>query len=304
MADLSVNIAGVGFKNPLIAASGCFGFGREYEEFYPLSLLGGISTKGMTRNPRDGNPPPRVAETRGGMLNSVGLQNPGIEYFIQHELPYLRQKNTVIIANIAGFTIDEFVQMAEMLDTTDVDMLELNISCPNVKQGGVSFGICRDNAAAVVSAVRAVTSKPLMVKLTPNVTDIADIARAVEFAGADAISLINTLLGMRIDIDTRRPILRNNVGGLSGPAVFPVALRMVWQVAKAVEIPVIGLGGISTPRDALEMIIAGASAFQVGTELFSDPDCPAKILSGISEWMDQNGIESIGEIKGTLKIWE
>ena len=242
MADLSVNICGVEFKNPVIPASGVFGYGREYEELFSLSELGGIATKGTTITKRNGNPSPRIAETPSGMLNSVGLQNPGIDKFISTELPNLMTKDTVILANIAGSTADECVEIAQKLDKTDVHMIELNISCPNVKQGGMAFGATCEGAASVTKLVRKATKKPLVVKLSPNVTNIAEIAKAVEAEGADAVSLINTLLGMRIDINTRRPILKNNMGGMSGPAVFPVAVRMVWQTANAVKIPLIGMG--------------------------------------------------------------
>ncbi|MDE7226319.1 MAG: dihydroorotate dehydrogenase, partial [Ruminococcus sp.] len=255
MADLSVNICGVDFKNPVIPASGVFGYGREYEEFFPLDKLGGIATKGTTIHRRTGNISPRIAETPAGMLNSVGLQNPGIDHFISTELPYLLTKNVTILANIAGSTPEECAETASKLDDTDVHMIELNISCPNVKQGGAAFGTDCRMAEEVTRKVRESTKKPLVVKLSPNVTSITDIAKAVESAGADAVSLINTLLGMRIDINTRRPVLHNNVGGLSGPAVFPVAVRMVWQGANAVKIPVIGMGGISSGRDAVEMMI-------------------------------------------------
>ena len=303
MSNLNINIAGVEFKNPLIAASGCIGFGREYEKFFPLSALGGISTKGTTYAPRNGNEPPRVAETSSGILNSVGLQNPGIDAFIDEELPYLSAQNTVVIANIAADTIEQFSEMAAKLDNTCVDMLEINISCPNVKQGGMAFGVCANTAANVTRAVRKSTTKPIVLKLSPNVTDITEIARAVESEGADAVSLINTLLGMRIDIKTRRPILRNNIGGLSGPAIFPVALRMVWQTANSVKIPVIGMGGISTAEDAIEMMMAGATAFQVGTALFGDPLCCVKIIDGINTWADENKIKNISNITKTVKRW-
>ena len=278
MADLRVKIAGVELKNPLIAASGTFGFGQEYQEFYPVSTLGGISCKGITLQERGGNPPPRVAETPAGMLNAVGLQNPGIEHFIREDLPWLKQQDVVVIANIAGNTPEDYCEMAEKLSASDVDMIELNISCPNVKQGGVQFGTSCAGVEGITAAVREHCTKPLIVKLSPNVADIGEIAAAAEFAGADAVSLINTLTGMRIDIHTRRPILRNNTGGLSGPAVFPVAVRMVWQAASRVKIPVIGLGGISTWQDAVEMLLAGASALQIGTALFTDPYAPVKIL--------------------------
>ena len=303
MADLSVNVAGIDFKNPVIPASGVFGYGREYEEFYPLSKLGGISTKGTTGQMRTGNLAPRIAETPMGMLNSVGLQNPGIDRFISHELPNLMQKDTVIIANIAGSTPEECAEVAAKLDETDVHMIELNISCPNVKQGGAAFGVSCEGASAVTKIVRNATKKPLIVKLSPNVTDIASIAKAVEAEGADSVSLINTILGMRIDINTGRPVLRNNCGGMSGPAVFPVAVRMVWQVATAVKIPVIGMGGISSGRDAIEMMMAGASAVQVGAAIITDPFAPVKIIEEMNQFLDEKGISSVKDIIGSVKPW-
>ena len=303
MADLKVNVAGVEFQNPLIAASGTFGFGREYGEFYPLEKLGGISCKGITLERRDGNPPPRIAETPSGILNAVGLQNPGVDAFIRDDLPWLKQQNTVVIANIAGNTPDEYCKMAEKLSETEVDMIELNISCPNVKNGGVQFGTSCESVGAITAAVRKHCKKPLIVKLSPNVTDIASIAMSAEAAGADAISMINTLTGMRIDINTRRPIIRNNTGGMSGAAVFPVAVRMVWQVANAVKIPIIGMGGITTWEDAVEMLIAGATALQIGTVLFTDPYAPVKISEGLNSFLDKNGIKSVAELTGTVKPW-
>ena len=303
MADLHVNLAGVTLANPLIAAAGTFGFGREYGELYPLSTLGGISCKGLTLRERPGNPPPRIAETPGGMLNAVGLQNPGVESFIAHELPWLRQQGTVVIANIAGNTPEEYREMAERLSETDVDMIEMNISCPNVKQGGVQFGTTCEGVTAVTSAVRRSCKKPLMVKLSPNVSDIGEMAAAAEAAGADAVSLINTLTGMRIDIRTRRPIIHNNTGGLSGPAVFPVAVRMVWQAAQRVKIPVVGLGGISTWQDAVEMLLAGAAALQIGTVLFQDPYAPVKILEGLSRFLEEEGLSSVTELTGAVRPW-
>ncbi len=303
MSNLSVRFAGVDFKNPLIPASGAFGYGREFEHFYPLSTLGGISVKGTTGTKRHGNLPPRIAETPSGMLNSVGLQNPGIDHFIRIELPNLKTKDTVIIANIAGSTAEEYREIAEKLDGTDVDMIEVNISCPNVKAGGAAFGVTCEGAAQITKIVRDVTKKPVMMKLSPNVTNIAEIAKAVEAEGADAVSLINTLLGMRIDIKTRRPILHNNVGGLSGPAVFPVAVRMVWQVANAVSIPVCGMGGISTWQDAVEMMMAGASTFQIGAALFADPMAPVKIIEGLEKYVRDNGLSNLQEIVGTVKPW-
>ena len=303
MADLTVNIAGGGFKNPVITASGTFGFGREYSEFYPLREIGGLSCKGITLKPRMGNPPPRIAETPSGILNAVGLQNPGVDHFIEQDLPWLKEQETVVIANIAGNTPEEYAQMAEKLSESSVDMIEMNISCPNVKHGGVQFGTSCQSVGAITREVRAHCKKPLMVKLSPNVSDIAEIARAAESEGADALSLINTLTGMRIDINTRRPIIRNNTGGLSGPAVFPVAVRMVWQTAGAVKIPVVGMGGISTWRDAVEMMLAGASAIQVGTALFSDPYAPLKIKEGLNRYLDDQGIASVTELAGMVKPW-
>ena len=303
MADLSVKVAGVSFNNPLIAASGTFGFGREYNEFYPLEKLGGISCKGITLKRRDGNPPPRIAETPSGILNAVGLQNPGVDAFINDDLPWLKQQNTVVIANIAGNTVDEYCQMAEKLSETDVDMIELNISCPNVKEGGVQFGTSCESVGNITAEVRKHCKKPLIVKLSPNVTDIASIAQSAEANGADAISMINTLTGMKIDINTRRPIIRNNTGGLSGAAVFPVAVRMVWQVSNAVNIPIIGMGGITTWEDAAEMLIAGATALQIGTVMFSDPYAPVKINEGLNKFLDDNGIKSVTELTKTVKPW-
>lgn len=303
MADLSVNLCGVTFKNPIIPASGVFGYGHEYEEFYPLSKLGGIATKGTTGTRRTGNLAPRIAETPSGMLNSVGLQNPGIDAFIEKELPYLLTKDTVILANIAGSTPEECAEVAAKLEPTDVHMIELNISCPNVKQGGAAFGTSCTMAAQVTAAVRKATTKPLVVKLSPNVTSITDIAKAVEAEGADAVSLINTLLGMRIDIRTRRPVLHNNVGGLSGPAILPVAVRMIWQVANAVSIPVIGMGGVSTGEDAVELMMAGACAVQVGMACFTDPYAPVKIIDGMNRFLDENNIAAARDIIGAVKPW-
>lgn len=303
MADLKVTVAGVELANPLIAASGTFGFGREYAEFYPLSTLGGISCKGITLQERPGNPPPRIAETPSGMLNAVGLQNPGVDHFIREDLPWLREQGTRIIANIAGNTPEDYCAMAEKLSDSDVDMIEMNISCPNVKQGGVQFGTSCEGVGSITAAVRKHCKKPLMVKLSPNVSDIGEIAAAAEAAGADAISLINTLTGMRIDIRTRRPIIRNNTGGLSGPAVFPVAVRMVWQASQRVKIPVVGLGGIATWQDAVEMLLAGATALQIGTVLFTDPYAPVKILDGLNRFLDEEGLSSVTELTGGIRPW-
>lgn len=303
MNRLSIDFCGVNFKNPVIPASGTFGYGREYEQFYPLSRLGGISVKGTTLNRREGNPGPRVAETPSGMLNSVGLQNGGVKKFLEYEMPNLVTKDTRIIANIAGATVEECAELASMLEGSAVDLIELNISCPNVKAGGAAFGTDCTIAGQVTKAVKDATSKPLMVKLSPNVTSITDIAKSVEANGADAVSLINTLLGMRIDIKTGRPILKNNVGGLSGPAVFPVAVRMVWQVANAVNIPVMGMGGVATWEDAVEIMMAGASAVQVGAAIFNDPYAPIKIIDGLEKYCIDNNIDNISQIVGTVKPW-
>ncbi len=303
MKDLSVKVAGVTFPNPVIAASGTYGFGEDYAPLYPLNKLGGISCKGTTMNEKPGNIPPRIAETTAGMLNAVGLQNPGVEVFVNKYLPKLKKEGNVIIANVAGATLDDYRNIAERLDSTDVDMIELNISCPNVKQGGATWGTSCEGASTVTKAVRAVTKKPIMVKLTPNVTNVVEIAKAVEAEGADCLSLINTLLGMRIDIRTKRPILHNNVGGFSGPAIFPVAVRMVWQVANAVNIDVVGMGGISTAEDAIEIMMAGAKAVQMGTAIFTDPYSPLKVIDGIEKYMIENNIENLSEITGSVKPW-
>lgn len=303
MSDLSVNICGVKFNNPLIAASGTFGFGREFSEFYPLEKIGGVSCKGITLKERMGNPPPRIAETESGILNAVGLQNPGVDHFIENDLHWLKEQNTVVIANIAGNTVEEYCAMAEKLSDTEVDFVELNISCPNVKSGGVQFGTSCESVGNITAEVKKHCKKPLMVKLSPNVTDIAEIAKSAEYSGADVISMINTLTGMRIDINTKRPIIRNNTGGMSGPAVFPVAVRMVWQVYNAVNIPIVGMGGISKWQDAVEMLIAGASALQIGTVLFNDPYAPIKINDGIERYMEENNISSISELTGSVIPW-
>jgi dihydroorotate dehydrogenase (NAD+) catalytic subunit len=301
--DLSVKAAGVQFINPIIAASGAYGYGDDYKDLYPLNLLGGISCKGTTLHKRLGNPTPRIAETPSGILNAVGLQNYGVDYFIKTLLPKIKEEANVVIANLAGEAVEDYIATAEKLDKTDIDMIELNISCPNVKQGGATFGVSREGASLVTKAVRKATKKPLMVKLTPNVSDITEIAKAVESEGADAISLINTLLGMRININTRRPVLKNNVGGLSGPAVFPIALRMVWQVTNSVNIDVIGMGGIACANDAIEMMLAGAKAIQIGTAMFTDPCLPLKILEGIERYMTENEIDSLAEISGKVEAW-
>ena len=303
MIDMSVELAGVRLKNPVITASGTFGFGREYGEFVDLNELGAICVKGLTLLPRQGNPPPRIAETPSGMLNSVGLQNPGVEYFVKKELPFLKGFNTIVIANISGNTAEEYCKMADIISNSDTDMVELNISCPNVKAGGVAFGTDPCVVEEITAVVRKHCKKPLIVKLSPNVCDIAMIARAAERGGADCISLINTITGMVIDIETRRPILKNNIGGLSGPAVKPVAVRMVWQAAKAVKIPIIGMGGISSGEDAVEFMLAGASAVSVGTYNFIDPYACIKVRDGIKEYMEGHKCNSIKDIVGTVQTY-
>ncbi len=296
----AVEIAGVKFKNPVLTASGTFGFGREYAEFYDLSKLGGIMVKGLTLKPRNGNNAPRIAETPAGILNSVGLQNPGIDAFIAEEVPFLRQFDLNIIANIAGNTIEEYCEMAEKIGK-NADMIEMNISCPNVKEGGVAFGTVASTVFEITQRVKKCAKIPLIVKLSPNVTDITEMAKAAQSGGADAISLINTLLGMRIDIKTAKPILANNVGGLSGPAVFPVALRMVWQAASAVKIPIIGMGGVSSCEDLIEMMQAGASAVAIGTANFGKPTASADIAEEIPKYMRENGIGNVNDIIGIVK---
>ncbi|MCI5739672.1 MAG: dihydroorotate dehydrogenase [Ruminococcus sp.] len=303
MADLRVNIAGVEFKNPVITASGTFGFGQEYARIYDISRLGGISCKGTTLHERPGNPAPRIAETPSGILNSVGLQNPGVDAFIRDDLPFLKKQNTVVIANIAGSQVEDYVETVRRLQGSGVDMIELNISCPNVKEGGVSFGTSAKSVENITKQVKAVAEQPLMIKLTPNVTDITETAAAAEAGGADAVSLINTITGMKIDINTRRPILKNNTGGMSGAAVFPVALRMVWQVANRVKIPVVGMGGITNWQDAVEMLLAGASAVQIGTANFTDAYTPLKVIAGINEYLDEHGEKSVSDIVGKVQVW-
>ena len=303
MNKLSVKIAGIEFKNPVITASGSYGFGREYSEFYPLSRLGGISLKGTTIAPRMGNEPPRIAETPSGILNSIGLQNPGVDALIADELGWLSNQDTVIISNIAGSSVEDYAAVAERLEGQKVDMIEVNISCPNVKSGGMAFGTDPAVAAEVTKAVRRSTSKPVIMKLSPNVTDITEIAKAVEAEGADAVSLINTITGMRIDINTRRPILKNNTGGMSGSAVFPVAVRMVNEVYRSIKLPIIGMGGISTWQMAVEMMLAGASAVQVGTAMFSDAYAPIKIIDGLEKYAESAGFENISEITGKVNLW-
>lgn len=300
LLDLSVDIAGVRLNNPVMTASGTFGSGKEYSEFIDLNKLGGLVVKGIATNPWPGNPAPRIAETYGGMLNSIGLQNLGVEHFIKDDLTFLAQFDTKVIVNIIGRTIDEYCQVAERLSDTDIDMIELNISCPNIKEGGVAFGTNCNNVEDVTREVKRVCKKPLIVKLSPNVTDIGEMARAAEAGGADAISLINTLLGMAIDIHRRKPILANVTGGLSGPAVKPVAVRMVRDVAKAVKLPIIGMGGIMTGDDAIEFIMAGATAVAVGTANFINPTATMDIIQGIKKYCDRYGIKDLAEIRGIV----
>ncbi len=301
MANLKTNIGKLSFKNPVWTASGTFGFGPEYEDFIDISRLGAIVVKGITGKERQGNPYPRMAETPSGMLNAVGLQNKGIDYFIENIYPEISKYDTQIIVNVNGGTIEEYCEVAEKCDKLDkIEAIELNISCPNVKQGGMIFGTHCPSAMSVTDAVRKSFSKTLIVKLSPNVTDIVEFAQAVESCGADSISLINTLVGMAIDVNTRRPMLSTVTGGLSGPAVKPVALRMVWQVAKAVKIPIIGMGGIMNATDAIEFFLAGASAIQVGTANFINPAVTMEILDGIVEYMDTNSYENLNDLVGSL----
>ncbi|OPY06840.1 MAG: Dihydroorotate dehydrogenase B (NAD(+)), catalytic subunit [Syntrophaceae bacterium PtaB.Bin095] len=300
---MAVSIGGLRLKNPVMTASGTFGYGDEYAPYVDLNCLGAVVVKGLSLEPRAGNPPPRIMETPCGMLNAVGLQNIGVKAFIREKLPFLRDHDVAVVANIFGESVEEYAAVAELLGRAEgVHALEVNISCPNVKRGGVAFGTDPDMAAEVTRAVKAATGLPVIVKLTPNVTDIAGIAAAVEAAGADAVSLINTLTGMSVDIERRVPHLRNVTGGLSGPAIRPVALRMVWQVARRVSIPVIGLGGIMTARDALEFLIAGARAVQVGTAHFVQPCACEEVLSGIEAYLERHGIEDVNDVIGSLKI--
>ena len=302
MADLSVNIGKLGMKNPVMTASGTFGYGLEFADFVPLDQIGGIIVKGTTLVPRQGNDYPRMAETAQGMLNCVGLQNKGVDYFCEHIYPQIKDIDTNMIVNVSGSSPDDYAECAARIDALDnIPAIELNISCPNVKDGGMAFGVTCEGAASVVKAVRKRYHKTLIVKLSPNVTNIADIARAVEAEGADSVSLINTLMGMAIDTERRQPMLSISTGGLSGPAVKPVAVRMVWQVAKAVDIPVIGLGGISTAADAIEFFMAGASAIEIGTANFLDPAVTIKVRDGINQWLDDHGCKSLSEIVGVVK---
>lgn len=300
--DLSVSIGSLRLPNPLIAASGCFGYGLEYQDVVDLSSLGGVAVKGLFLAPREGHPPPRIVETPAGMLNAIGLQGIGVHRFIKEKLPELRARRAIVIVNICGSTLDEYVELARILsDAEGVAALELNISCPNIKEGGITFGCSLPGTHSVVSAVRRVTKLPVIPKLTPNVTDVASFARAAEEAGADAVSLVNTFLAMMIDVETRRPKLSNIVGGLSGPAIRPIAVRMVYECRQAVKIPIIGMGGIVDTRDVLEFMLAGATAVQVGTANFADPFIWPKLLAGLREYLTRHGVERVADLVGAVE---
>ena len=303
MTDMKIDYCGIEFKNPIVTASGTFGFGAEYDEYASLNEYGGFGAKGLTRQPREGNKAPRIAETPSGILNSVGLQNPGVEYFASHIMPDIAKKyDTHVIANMSGNTIEEYCEMAEILSETDAAIIEMNISCPNVKHGGLAFGTDAATVLELTTQVKKHCKKPLVVKLSPNVTSVTDIAKAAEQGGADGLSLINTLLGMKIDINTRRPILANNTGGLSGPAVKPVAIRMVHQVYNAVKIPLIGMGGVMSGSDVIEFMIAGARLVALGTGMFVNPDLILDVKKEMAEYMDRFGIKDISELVGTLEL--
>lgn len=299
--NMSVNIAGVELKNPVMTASGTFGSGMEYGEYVDLNKLGAVVTKGVATVPWPGNPTPRIAETYGGMINAVGLQNPGLDTFIKRDIPFLKQYDTKIIVNVCGKSKEDYVEAVERLAEQPVDMLEINISCPNVKEGGIAFGQNPNSAMEITQAVKKVAKQPVIMKLSPNVTDITEMARAVEAGGADAVSLINTLTGMKIDINRRTFAVSNKTGGLSGPAIKPVAVRMVYQVANAIKLPIIGMGGIANADDALEFIMAGATAVSIGTANFNDPYTTVKVIDGIKDYMLKYGIEDIAELTGCVK---
>ena len=299
--NMKVNIAGVEWKNPVTVASGTFGSGAEFAEFVDLNKLGAVTTKGVANVPWEGNPTPRVAETYGGMMNAIGLQNPGIDLFCKRDIPFLRQYDTKIIVNVCGRSTEDYCEVVERLADEDVDMLEINISCPNVKEGGIAFGQNPKAAEDITKAVKKYAKQPVIMKLSPNVTDIAEMARAVEAGGADAVSLINTLTGMKIDINRRTFSLANKTGGVSGPAIHPIAVRMVYQAANAVKVPVIGMGGIASSEDAIEMLLAGASAVSVGTANFHDPAVTAKIVDGIEAYMKKYGFETVADMVGIVK---
>ena len=301
MTDIKVKIAGKEFKNPVTVASGTFGSGREYSEFIELSKLGAVTTKGVSNVAWEGNPTPRIAEVYGGMLNAIGLQNPGVDVFMERDLPFLEQQNTGIIVNVCGKTIEDYIEVVERLSESSVDMFEINISCPNVKEGGIAFGQSPDLIKEITSTLKSRSKKPIIMKLSPNVTDITVMARAAQAAGADAISLINTITGMKIDIHKRKFVLANKTGGMSGPAIKPIALRMVYQAAQVIDIPIIAMGGITTAEDAIEFIMAGASMVSVGTANFYNPYVSLEIVEGIEEYLQQNAISNIDEIRGIVK---
>lgn len=307
MNNISINqkLIGLDFKNPVLAASGTFGYGEEYSDFYDVSLLGGFVTKSVTPEPRKGNSPPRIIETPSGMLNAIGLQNVGMVKFVKNILPKIASLDTIVIVNVSGRTVDDYVKVCVELENYDsVKAFEINISCPNVKEGGIAFGSSAESASSITKALRDITDKPLILKLSPNVTDIVEIAKAVEYSGADAVSLINTITGMVVDVEKRCPMLANVTGGLSGPAIRPIAVRMVYQVASAVSIPVIGIGGIFCARDALEFIIAGASLVQIGCGMFVKPKLPLEVIDGIKDYLKTHNISSISELVGSINIRE
>ena len=299
--NTKVNIAGVEFKNPVMVASGTFGSGAEYSDFVDLNRLGAVVTKGVANVPWEGNPTPRIAETYGGMLNAVGLQNPGYDLFAKRDIPYLQKYDTNIIVNVCGRTTEDYIDVVEKLGTENVDMLEINISCPNVKHGGIAFGQDPKAVEAITKAVKAVAKQPVIMKLSPNVTDITEMAMAAEAGGADALSMINTLTGMQIDVERQKFVLANKTGGLSGPAIKPVAVRMVYQVANAVNVPIIGMGGIANAKDAMEFILAGATAVSVGTANFNNPNTTIEVVEGIEDYMTRHNVEDINDLIGIVK---
>ena len=301
--NMSVNIAGVELKNPVTVASGTFGSGMEYAEYVDLNRLGAVTTKGVANIPWPGNPTPRIAETYGGMMNAIGLQNPGLDTFVKRDIPFLKQYDTKIIVNVCGKSEADYVDAVEKLGEQPVDLLEINISCPNVKEGGIAFGQVPASAEAITKAVKKVAKQPVIMKLSPNVTDITEMAKAAEAGGCDALSLINTITGMKIDIHRRKFVLANKTGGMSGPAIKPVAVRMVYQVSHACKLPIIGMGGILTGEDAIEMMMAGASAVQMGTAIFNDPYAPIKVCEGMEKFLAEQKIEKISDIVGTVKPW-
>ena len=301
MINTKVKIAGVEFKNPVTVASGTFGHGEEFADLVDINRLGAVTTKGVANIPWEGNPTPRIAETYGGMLNAIGLQNPGVDTFIERDLKFLKEKDTKIIVNVCGRSISDYVETVERLSDEDVDMFEINISCPNVSHGGIAFGTNVDSVKEITSQIKAHSKKPIIMKLSPNVTDITEIAKGAEAAGADALSLINTITGMKIDINKRCFAIANKTGGMSGPAIKPIALRMVYQVANAVKLPIIGMGGISTPEDAIEFLLAGATMVSVGTANFINPNASILVAEGIEKYLDNNGFKDVNEIIGLVK---